>query len=156
MFQWGKERDQLHEMSQAVYPYFLVLHNYSQLLVTPKPFYFFTFCPLRGSREISLEELIVKNNLIIIGQHCQSTMGSSIKCLRKIFRKTNISYPLIRRRTFAYQRVRNVSFSENFVYVQNDLLRKNLREISVVKSDTCAAAGLKPDSLLKISEPAIR
>ena len=32
----------------------------------------------------------------------------------KSFRKTNISYPLIRTRTCAYQEVRNVSFSENF------------------------------------------
>ena len=32
--------------------------------------------------------------------------------VRKIFRKTNISYSLIR-----YQGVRNVSFSENFAYV---------------------------------------
>ena len=32
---------------------------------------------------------------------------------RQIFRKTNISYPPIRTRTFAYQGVRNVRFSEN-------------------------------------------
>ena len=32
---------------------------------------------------------------------------------RQIFRKTNISYPLIRTRTCAYQGVRNVSFLEN-------------------------------------------
>ena len=32
----------------------------------------------------------------------------------KIFRKTNISYPRIRTPTCAYQRVRNISFSENF------------------------------------------
>ena len=34
---------------------------------------------------------------------------------RQIFRKTNISYPLIRTRTPAYQGVRNVPFSENLV-----------------------------------------
>ena len=33
------------------------------------------------------------------------------------FRKTNISNPMIRKRTCAYQGVRNVSFSENFEYV---------------------------------------
>ena len=43
--------------------------------------------------------------------------GSSIKCVRKIFRKTNISNPLIRTHTCAYQGVRNVTFSENFAYV---------------------------------------
>ena len=32
---------------------------------------------------------------------------------RQIFRKTNISYPLIRTRTCAYQGVRNVCFSKN-------------------------------------------
>ena len=32
---------------------------------------------------------------------------------RQIFRKTNISYPLIRTRKCAYQGVRNVRFSEN-------------------------------------------
>ena len=44
-----------------------------------------------------------------------SRKGSSIKYVRKISRKTNISNPLIR--TCAYQGVRNVSFWENFVYV---------------------------------------
>ena len=46
-----------------------------------------------------------------------STLGSSIQHVHKIFRKTNIYYPLIRTRTCAYQRVRNVSFPENFAYV---------------------------------------
>ena len=44
---------------------------------------------------------------------------SSIKYVCKIFRKTNVSNPLIRTRTCAYQGVRNVSFSENFAYVLN-------------------------------------
>ena len=39
--------------------------------------------------------------------------------VRKIFRETNISYPLIRTRMHAYQEVRNVSFSETFAYVLN-------------------------------------
>ena len=43
--------------------------------------------------------------------------GSSTKYVGKIIRKTNISYPLIRTRMCAYQGVRNVSFSEIFVYV---------------------------------------
>ena len=41
---------------------------------------------------------------------------------RQIFRKTNISYPLIRTRTCAYQGVRNVRFSENlasFVFLKD-------------------------------------
>ena len=43
---------------------------------------------------------------------------------RQIFRKTNISYPLIR--TCAYQGVRNVRFSENlacFVFFETPVLR---------------------------------
>ena len=36
------------------------------------------------------------------------------------FQKTNISYPLIRTRTWSYQGVRNVSVLENFAYVMND------------------------------------
>ena len=46
-------------------------------------------------------------------------MGSSIKYVRKIFRKTNISNSLIRTHTYAHHGVRNVSFSENFPYVLN-------------------------------------
>ena len=41
---------------------------------------------------------------------------------RQIFRITNISYPLIRTRTCAYQEVRNVRFSENltcFVFLKD-------------------------------------
>ena len=46
-------------------------------------------------------------------------IGSSIKYVRKIFRKTNISNPMIRTHKCAYQRVKNISFSENFAYVLN-------------------------------------
>ena len=47
--------------------------------------------------------------------------------VRKIFQKTNISYappsppPRISTRTCAHQGVRNVSFTENFAYVLNEL-----------------------------------
>ena len=49
----------------------------------------------------------------------KSTQGSFIQELRKIFRKTNISYPLIRTLTCAYQRTRNISFPEHFAQVLN-------------------------------------
>ena len=39
--------------------------------------------------------------------------------VRKILKKTNISYPLIRTRTSDYLGVRSASFLENFVYVLN-------------------------------------
>ena len=45
-------------------------------------------------------------------------LGSSTWYVRKIFWKTNISYPVYAR-TWAYQGVRSVSFSKNFAYVLN-------------------------------------
>ena len=48
------------------------------------------------------------------------SLGSFIQYVRKIFRKTNISYLLIRARTCVYQGVSNVSFSEDFKYVLNE------------------------------------
>ena len=55
-----------------------------------------------------------------------------MKYIRKIFRKTNISNPLICTSSCAYQGVRNVSFPENFAYLLNGwpLSRKNLRFLS--------------------------
>ena len=41
--------------------------------------------------------------------------GSFSYYVRKIFRKSNISYPLIRLRTGVYQGVKIVNSSENFV-----------------------------------------
>ena len=52
----------------------------------------------------------------------------SIYYVPKIFRKTNISYPLIRTRTGAYQGVGNVGFSENFAYVLNGWTLSNAQE----------------------------
>ena len=49
----------------------------------------------------------------------QTLKGLFIWYVRKIFLKTNISDPLIRRRTCAYQGVRNVSFLEYFAYALN-------------------------------------
>ena len=51
--------------------------------------------------------------------------------VRKIFPKTNISNPLIRTRTCAYQKVRNVSFSENFTYVLNGWPQMKSKEINL-------------------------
>ena len=48
-----------------------------------------------------------------------TTKGSFIYYVLKFFRKTNISYSLIRTRSCAYQGVRNISFSKNFAYVLN-------------------------------------
>ena len=44
--------------------------------------------------------------------------GPSIKYVRKIFRKSDISNPLIYTRMCLYQGVRNVSFSENFAHLK--------------------------------------
>ena len=40
--------------------------------------------------------------------------GTTINYVRKIFRKTNISTPMIRTRTCAHQGVRNIGFLEDF------------------------------------------
>ena len=48
-----------------------------------------------------------------------SCKGPTIKYIRKIFQKANISNTLIRTRTCMYQGVRNVSFSVNFAYLLN-------------------------------------
>ena len=45
--------------------------------------------------------------------------GSFIYYKRRILRKTNISYTLIRARACAYQSVRNTNLAENFVKVRN-------------------------------------
>ena len=48
----------------------------------------------------------------LIGDHPLSTY-------KKIYRKTNMSYPLIRTNMCVYQGVRNVSFSGHFAYGLN-------------------------------------
>ena len=52
--------------------------------------------------------------------NCKMARDHSFSEYGKFFRKTNISYPLIRTRTCAYQGVRNASFSENLAYVLNE------------------------------------
>ena len=49
-----------------------------------------------------------------------SLKGLFIYYIREIFRKTNISYLLIRARTCAYQELRNVCLSENFANILNE------------------------------------
>ena len=51
---------------------------------------------------------------------------NSFSAYGSFFPKNNISYPLISTRTFAYQVVGNVSFSENFPHLLNEwFLRRN-------------------------------
>ena len=58
------------------------------------------------------------------GDHLFSTFA-------KFSDKTNISYPLIRTRTCAYQGVKNVSFSENFANVLNGRSRVKFNSFQV-------------------------
>ena len=67
--------------------------------------------------QISLTEEIL---YIIVTRSLLQGMESFIYYLSNIFWKSNISYPLIRIRTCAYQEVRNFSFSRNFVYILNE------------------------------------
>ena len=79
--------------------------------------------------------ITAKKSFTSLGNHWY-TKGSFIYYVHKIFQKTNISYPLIRTRTSAYQGVRNVSFSENFANVLNEWsqqeilgqIKRNLRK----------------------------
>ena len=52
-----------------------------------------------------------------------------IRYVRKIFWRTNMSYPLIYARTCAYQGVKNICFLRNFAYVLNE--RSTVKTITV-------------------------
>ena len=63
--------------------------------------------------------------------HNSTIRDHSFRTFEKLSEKTNISYPLIRIHTCAYQEVRNVSFLENFGNVLNEWsLRKLFWAIS--------------------------
>ena len=84
------------------------------------------------------------NTLWCSFRSCDRTKGSSIKYVRKIFRKTNISNPLIRTRTCAYQGVRNVSFLENFAYVLNGWLLNTYKTLWLITLPYLLLHRLKP------------
>ena len=80
--------------------------------------------------------LFWQKNFVIEAWHVLNTplnilcpKRSSIYNVRKIFQKTNISDPLIRTRTCAYQGVRIVYFLENFGYVLNGWSLKRTTKI---------------------------
>ena len=61
------------------------------------------------------------NTLLLKQRQLTFFLGVSfIYYVCRMFRKTNISYPLIHTRMWAYQMVRTVSFSENFAYILNE------------------------------------
>ena len=76
-------------------------------------------------KKSGLHEGAVSNDLHIVGNKAKEWISKRVfqeNKARQIFRKTNISYPLIRTRTCAYQGVRNVCFSENltcFVFLEH-------------------------------------
>ena len=70
--------------------------------------------------------------------------GSFIQYVRKVFRKTNISYLLVRTRTFVCQEVRNVSFSKNFAYV---LIASIIKHVLTVPSMKVHQFSSAPPSL---------
>ena len=57
----------------------------------------------------------------------EELLQSTLKLETKIFRKANIYYPLIRKRTYAYQGIRCVSFSENFANALNAMIPYGVR-----------------------------
>ena len=68
--------------------------------------------------------------------------GSSISYVSKVFRKTHISYPLIRASTQTYQGVRNIGFSENFAYVLNESSHTEKHQRTCLFSSCCSKTGL--------------
>ena len=62
-------------------------------------------------------------------------LDHSFNTYAKVFRKTSISYPLIRTRTCAFQVVSNISFLENFAHVQNEWLLSWCLVLSRVSSN---------------------
>ena len=72
------------------------------------------------------------------------TLGIIYLVRTQNFPKSNISNPLIRTRTYAYQRVRNVSFSENFSYILNEWSPLGVLRIFRKKN-----SGQKPATLQK-------
>ena len=72
-----------------------------------------------------------------------------------IFRKTNLPWTLIRIRTGAFQEVRNISFSEKFVYVFNEWsLDKNpkLAKKAATKNDLCKFSVFRTSNSIKRSD----
>ena len=92
----------IEEYSNKVCFYFIIIFSASNVILPSK-----------------LVNPTCEGSLSLLHLSRKTTKGSSIKYVCKIFRKANISNPLIRSRTCAYQRVRNVRFSENFAYVLN-------------------------------------
>ena len=70
----------------------------------------------------SFQAVPKKNNLFWIDSGM--TKGSSILNLRKVLRKINVSYPLIRRCMCAYQGLRSVSFLKRFYGHTKLMIRK--------------------------------
>ena len=62
----------------------------------------------RGKNDFFLSDFLKKTIYVT------HRMGPSIKYVRKIYRKSNISYYLIRARAYTYQRVQNATFLVNF------------------------------------------
>ena len=76
-------------------------------------------------KEVTYHEIMVLSGSLIVGNKPKVRISKRVfqeKKARQIFRKTKISYPLIRTRTCAYQRLRNCGFSENlacFVFLKH-------------------------------------
>ena len=69
----------------------------------------------------------------IVGKRAHFKTGVSRKKRRaKFLRKTKISFPLIRTRTYSYQGVRNVHFSENLVCMFSSNTRFEIRPFTLL------------------------
>ena len=106
---------------------FIHFHGFQQLLLLPYLWEMTSFICTKRINPLhlkwSLDRLVIaakvfSKGLASIDQSSKVFLivGSSIKYVRKIFRKTNISNLLIRTRMCGYQGVRKISFSENSAY----------------------------------------
>ena len=73
----------------------------------------------QGSKNVKTQLNMDQKN-ICLDLYDRTKNLSFILYVRKIVRKTYILYSLVHTRTYAYQGVRIVGFSENFAYVLNE------------------------------------
>ena len=78
----------------------------------------------QASQISSFKTLLTQTVFSVVGNKAKGRISKRVfqEKARQIFRKTNLSYPLIRTRTYVYQGVSNVRFSENlacFVFLKH-------------------------------------
>lgn len=126
---WGKPEPPFYRQPPPLYtqPLFFIFFVNSPFLTTLFPQYRLNEIPNKHDELICHSYIFIfrrlKNNVICFlhkhhfyKQH-QTQIWSVIITISSF---PNLSYPVIRKSTYAYQGVRNFSFSENFGYAVNE------------------------------------